>query len=295
MERVKDNLLGAEIRNRVYAIDRLKAMPQVVWRLMQALGDDRATASTIEKIIESDPALAFKTISLANSAYYGLSQKASTISRAVVVIGFQELRILAIGAGLADVFDVSRIPPGLDGKKLWFHCLASAWIARELAEAAGGHSPGEIMTAGLLHDLGKLVLMTHMLDDYIKAFDLVKTGIPWHQAEERLGLEHSAIGFWLAERWELPGIHAAAIRDHHQPQISDPYFPSTCLVFLADRLSPFLGFGLEGEAPPADTALALKTVGLSKDDLKKLVERGKKELPGKVETWESMLFGAGDA
>ncbi|MFH1137254.1 MAG: HDOD domain-containing protein [Pseudomonadota bacterium] len=290
MDKIKDNLLNEDIRSRVYGIERLGTMPQVAWRLMQALGDDRATANSLEKIIGSDPALASKTISLANSAFYGLSRKVSTISRAVVVIGFQELRLLAMGAGLTEVFDLSVVPPGLDGRGLWFHCLATAWAAGELAEASGHPSPGEAMTSGLLHDLGKLVLLTHLLDQYRLVHGLVQQGLPLYQAEERLGLEHAAIGFWLAERWGLPGVHAAAIRDHHLPQIGDPFFPSTCLVFLADRVAARLGFGQPGEGPPTDPGLALKTVGLGKAELRALLEKGKRELPAKVEAWESMLF-----
>ena len=249
------------IKQRVMRIDRLSAVPQVVWKLIDALGDDRTIASDLEKIIEGDMALTSKVLSLANSAFYGARQKATTIHRAVIVIGFHELRLLAVGLGLAQVFNLKDAPERLDGEGLWLHSLAVGWMAGELAENIRYSLPAEIQIAGLLHDLGKLVCAVHFRDETERVFDLVEQGMPYHQAEEEVGIPHTSIGYWLAVRWDLPKVHCAAIRDHHGPRAEDPYVLSTSLVFLANRLVKELGFGVIHESAPSDPAWAMGKPG----------------------------------
>lgn len=278
-----------QLRIRVFQIERLAAMPQVVWRLMDALGDERTDALRLERIIESDPAIVSKILSLANSAYYGLPQKITTVRRAVVIIGFQELQVLALGAGLAEVFDLRKVPLGFDGEALWLHCLAVSWAARELAEAARYPIPGEIMVAGLLHDLGKLILVTHLADEFSQVLRLAGQDTPYFQAEEQLGLNHTIIGYWLAARWGLPEIHSSAIRDHHHPQDTGPYCISTCLVALADQLVKELGLGLVQEAPPLDFSTALQAANLSPDRFQAVAESVKEKVPSMLETWKQTL------
>jgi HD-like signal output (HDOD) protein len=106
-------------------------MPHVVFQLVDALGDSRTSAADLEEIIESDQALASKVLSLSNSAFYGFSQKISTIQRAVVAIGFSELQLLALGTGLADVFDHKGLPEKFNGEGMWIHSIAVAWIAKK--------------------------------------------------------------------------------------------------------------------------------------------------------------------
>ncbi|MEW5724169.1 MAG: HDOD domain-containing protein, partial [Thermodesulfobacteriota bacterium] len=246
-------------------------------------------AARIEKLIEGDPALASKVLSLANSAYYGLPQRVTTISRAVVIMGFQELQILAVGAGLAEVFELDRSPAGLDGEALWVHCLSVSWLARELAAVSGYPLPAEIMVAGLLHDLGKLVLATHMLDELARLLDLCREGRPYFQAEEQLGLRHTIIGFWLARRWGLPGLHEAVIRDHHLPLDTGPYYLATCLVHLADRLVKDLGFGLVHEARPADLSPVLRATGLSREQIEAAGRNAEEYIPSVLGAWRAIL------
>ncbi|MEW6263169.1 MAG: HDOD domain-containing protein [Thermodesulfobacteriota bacterium] len=276
------------IRQRIFQIERLGAMPQIVWRLIEALGDEMTTPAKIEKLIEGDPALASKVLSLANSAYYGLAQKVTTISRAVVVMGFDELQILAVGAGLADMFNPNTLPD-LEGESLWRHCLAVSWTAKALAETAGYPIPTEIMVAGLLHDLGKLVLMTHFPEEYRELLVLNRRGVPYYQAEEQSGLKHNVVGHWLARRWRLPALHEAAIRNHHQLSGGEPYLFATSLVALADVLVKELKFGLVQEARPLDRLAALRGAGLTRPDIESVAEKARVQVPAMLDAWKQML------
>lgn len=280
---------SSDLRRRIFQIQRLAALPSIIWRLMDALSDERSTAGTLERIIESDPALTSKVLSLANSAYYGLPQKITTISRAVVVIGFQELEFLALGAGLADFFDPKSMPRGYEGENLWIHSLAVSSMARDLAEAAGYHSPGEIMAAGLLHDLGKLVLAAHLQKELDLIMAKVSQGLAFYRAEEELDLRHSQIGYWLSTRWGLPPLHTTVIRDHHSPDSTDPYYVPTCLVALADYLTKRLGFGLVQESRALDLGEVLRATRLNQDKVKGVAGQNREKIPRILEHWTSML------
>lgn len=285
-----DQTLLEERRRGIFKIDRLPAMPQVVFRLISELGSDKADAARLEKILESDMALASKVLNLANSAFYGFAQKVTTVRRAVVAVGFTELRLLATGMGLASVFDPQDSPPGWDSRDFWFHSLAVSWIAQELAMESGYPDPGEIMVAGLLHDLGKLILATHLPADYGRLMDLVARGRPFDQAEEELVLAHGRIGFWLARKWNLPGIHAAVIRDHHRPDPEDEFHRPTCLVLLADSLAKGMGLGLVQRAASSSLDQALEGAGsISRESLQNVVHKAASDLPAVLDGWRNNI------
>ena len=278
-----------ELRRRIFQIERLAAMPHVVWQLMEALANENTSADRLEKIIESDVAVASKILSLANSAYYSFAQEVTTIRRAIVLIGFKELEFLALGAGLAEVFDLRRVPQGMDGEGLWIHCMGVAWMAKELAVSAGYPTPGEILIGGLLHDLGKLVLATHLADELAAVLELSQEGMTYFEAEELLGVSHTTVGYLLALRWGLPPIHASAIRDHHSIQTSDPYLRSTCLVLMADHLVKKIGLGLAQQSRPTDWHEALRGAKIGPDDVRAVARKASETLPPMAGTWRQML------
>lgn len=264
-------------------------MPQVVWELMGALRDENTTPRKLETIIESDSALASKVLGLANSAYYGLAQKVTTVERAIIFIGFQELEMLALGAGLADTFDLSRAPKGFDGEGLWIHSLAVGWAARELARKASYPTPGEAMIAGVLHDLGKLVLATHMVDDFNRITDLTTKGQPYYLAEKEVSASHAQIGFWLTKRWGLPDILSTAILEHHRLNEFSMHLELTGLIHLADYLIKRINVGLVQQAEPLKAAQALEYTGLSREAVKEVADEAEKKAPIMLEPWRRLL------
>lgn len=225
-----------EVRRRIFQIERLATVPHVVWGIVESLNDDRTTAADLEQLIYGDPALASKMLSLANSAYYGLPRNVTTISRAVNVIGIQELQMLAAGVGLADSQEFDKPPADYRVEDLWIHSAAVSFAAGELAEASGHPLPDEVRTAGLLHDLGKFVLVTHLTDCLDQIMALIDEGLSYRDAECQTGLDHTTLGYWLAKRWGLPENHQLVIRDHHHPRPDKPAYITTCLVYLANEL-----------------------------------------------------------
>ncbi|MCB2185401.1 MAG: HDOD domain-containing protein [Deltaproteobacteria bacterium] len=279
-----------QLRRRIFQIERLAAMPQVVMQLVEALKDDLTPLDKLETIIESDPALASRVLSLANSAYYGFYQEITTIRRAVLAIGFEELRLLALGVGLAEFFNPNQIPKGLDGEQLWIHTLTVSWLAKDLAQRAGHSSPGEVMVGGLLHDLGKLVLATHFTREYAQVVrEALRGPKPYYQVEEEFGLEHTLVGYWLAKRWNLPEVLAVAIRDHHTPPPYPAHGPSVALVILADAVSKSLGFGLNQESRPLDTGALLRLTKLSRPAIRESAVAAQKAMPDFLNCWRETI------
>ncbi len=273
------------LRRKIFRIDRLSAMPQVVMELLEAVENDITGAKKLERIIESDQALSSRVLGLANSAYYGCSQTITTIRRAVVVIGFDELRILAIGSGLSDMLDLVKRGPLCDGRELWAHCLAVSWLARALAEEVGHEKPGEVMIAGLLHDVGKLILLSRLEDESEKLADLIKGGLKYYQAEDRLGLDHAKIGYWLTKKWGLPEIHICSIRYHHKPFQDRFHFQTTNLVCLADLMAKRLNFGLSQESEPIEMEEVIRAAGLKPGQLNDVVVKSGHRIPQLLDSW----------
>ncbi len=293
METNSAALAEKELKRRIFGIKSLAAMPQVVWQLIQVVNDDRSSVQQVEQIIEADQALASRVLNLANSAFYGFPNQIKTIQRAVVAIGFEELRLMALGAGLAEVFDPGRAPAGWDPKELWRHCLAVSWLSKELALAGRHPDPGEALVAGLLHDVGKLVLALHMRQEFQRLLALTNQGRPYYEAEAEVGLRHTLAGAWLARRWDLPEVFVAVIRDHHLPRPSDPFAKATALVFLANRLVKGLGFGMADHERPVDAAYALAASRLDAATLRGVTERARRQLPKLLDSWERLFQGGG--
>ncbi len=281
------------MRQRIFQIKRLAGMPHVVWKLMDALSDQDVGVRQLAHIIESDQALTSKVLSLANSAYYGFSQQIATVERAAVLIGFQELQMLALGAGLSDVFDISKVPAGFDGEGLWLHCFSVSWLARELALTTEYHTPGEAMIAGLLHDMGKLVMATHAREEFSKLLELEAQGYPYYEAEAKLKLFHTNVGYWLAKRWELPELILEAIRYHHNPSPNLPYNHTTYLVYVADRLAKSLNFGLVQESQEQSTEAFSGVVDLPEHKLRYVIKNAKDDIPPNLERMRSWLKQGG--
>lgn len=286
----KGDTASVELRQRILRIQRLSAMPRVAWQAMEAVGDENVSTGHLERIIQNDPALTSKVLNLANSAYYGFFQTITTVQRAVVAIGLGELKILLMGIGLSRVFDLRLAPPGFDAAGFWLHCLAVSWLAKELARESGHPAPDEVMVAGLLHDLGKLVLVVHLSLEYSEVLRLAEQECAYHEAETRCGLSHPTVGYWLAAKWALPPLHQAVIRHHHGPRPDGPWAQAIALVMLADRLAKTLEMGLAHQAPLIDLNATLQAAGLARDQLAAVRQLAEDKVAHLLDGWRSMIY-----
>jgi putative nucleotidyltransferase with HDIG domain len=211
----------------------------------------------------------------------------------VVAIGFDELQLLALGSGLANIFNPRSIPERFDGQGLWTHCLAVSWTARALAVKAGHRSPVEIQMAGLLHDLGKLVMAIHMPDDFEEIFRLVDEGLTHHEAEDWIGVPHTTVGRLLAAKWMLPEVHQMVINRHHDPESDGPHAEAVRLVALANDLTKELGFGAVWQGEEPDRAVMLEALNLDGPVLDTVADMATRTVPELLDSWHQAFFAEG--
>ncbi|WP_300161107.1 HDOD domain-containing protein [Solidesulfovibrio sp.] len=232
----------------------LASFPDIYFRLREAIADPGASAGHIAGIIGSDPGLAATLLRLANSPFYGLSRPIDSLARGVLLIGAGELAQLALGVAVADRF--RDIPACcLTMRQVWEHAVGCGVLARVLAAHVGGVSQERLFVAGLLHDLGRLVMLRRLPGHMAAAMALArKEGLPVAAAERRLfGFDHAAVGRALLALWRLPPELAEAVGGHHG---GEDMSLDACIVHVADVATVAAGLGFNGSvaAPPLDPA-----------------------------------------
>ena len=251
----------------------LPALPSAVLRVMQLTDDPKASAGDVARALASDQALATRVLKLANSAFYGASRRIATISEAVVILGMRTTRNLTMATSCQDLLEAEVPGYALDRGALWRHSLACGAAAQALAKRARYRGLEEAFVAGLLHDVGKVVLSTYLKDQ----FSLVLRrawggGIPYEEAErEILGFSHAEAGARLLERWNLPDALVGAVRHHHAPLDAAMPSPLPGLVHVADAVCLTLGIGLgiDGLASHLDPAV-LTSLHLTPEDFEQV-------------------------
>lgn len=236
-----------DIRSEIQNIGDVIPIPSMVTMILtQSLTGETAGRKLIA-IIESDASLTAMVLRAANSAFYGIRSGVSTVSHAVMVLGHQEInrlvltyelkqRILSLNTGQRDFLN-----------RLWIHSISTATASRIVAKAVGVRTSGEEFTAGLLHDMGKIVLVQHFPELFVRAAALgTDLGIPDVQAEEQVfAISHDEVGGLLAEQWNLPAAIADTMRFHHRCGSATVDVPLTCVVRLADFMVEHWGIGID--------------------------------------------------
>ncbi len=207
-------MTGPSYEQLVRQIQELPALPAVVLELLSSIDQEDTDVHVLAQKIELDQALAAKTLRIANSSFYGMQSKVTSIPQAVSVLGFHSIRTLVTACALTGSF--APVGGGFDFSAFWRHSLATAVAARLLAPHLQVN-PETAFTAGLLHDLGTLVLATRfpaehaLIRGYRQAHDC-------QMADAELavmGIDHAQVGSALAAYWKFPAAIQQAVADHH--------------------------------------------------------------------------------
>ncbi len=229
-----DELLGGN--------QELPSLPEIYLRVSQQLEDETTTVQQIGGTVQTDPAITTRVLKMVNSAYYGLPNQVSSVDQAISLLGRERLKHILIGSVLRGVFG-GQDNPAFSMQAFWQHSIKTAIIARELARHVDAIAEPEAMfTAGLLHDIGRLLLSSSVPDRMLAVEEyMIRQRVDILGAELQLiGLTHTAVGEALMGHWGLPALLVDCARCHHEPVHDGPHRHATHLVYLANQLSHYV-------------------------------------------------------
>ena len=238
-------------------VDKMPAFRNSVQHLLQLAADINADSRQIVQVIETDPLMTVKILKVINSPFYGLAQKISSVQRAVVHLGINTVKNMALSVAAIGMLPAQN-KANFDTYAFLLHSLTTAALCKILADRQKVPllQVSDYFVAGLLHDFGKIVFAEFVPDTYIQVLHIAsERNVPLYQVEtDMLGLNHSQAGNLLAEHWGLADDLKEAINHHHGEHLHIPL--SDCL-FAANQISKKLAFGFAGnrviEAFPSDT------------------------------------------
>lgn len=230
------------------ATQRLPGLPQTTIRALQVINKPDYKVSELTQIIRLDQALAARVLQWANSPFYGLRYKVSTLEHAIMVMGANAIQGLLLTIAVREKLTKSVPGYGLERGELWRHSVAVAAGARWLAKTQKYSQPDQAFVAGLLHDIGKLVLdelLRYEPSWQAEWSKLQQQGAAFIEMEHWLtGLDHAELGGRIAQQWNLPEVLIEAIAFHHKPEQATIEPCVTYWVHLADAAALMLGIGL---------------------------------------------------
>lgn len=235
-------------RRFIEQIDNLPSLPAIVSKLIQVVNSPDTSAEDAAKLIQKDPALTTKMLRLANSAFYGIPRSISSVSSAVVILGFNTIRSLVLSATVMKLFSADNKSP-IDRTRFWKHSIVCAMMAKNIVRQFINirmMDPESAFCAGILHDIGKLIFIEFAQTDYNDVCNYAKSKkISLLDAEQAiLGINHAEIGKILADKWALPLDLEYALVYHHEPAKADTLTDLVTTVHFANILAHQGGAGL---------------------------------------------------
>jgi putative nucleotidyltransferase with HDIG domain len=212
-------------------------MPQAGMKLSMLLKEEDVSIEEIEKILRHDPGLAANVLRLANSAYFGMPTKVSTLKHAVMLLGVKRFAQIAVTASMNKAMNSAVEGYGLSPGELWLHSIAVSTLSEALAKNRNVPENSDCFTPALLHDLGKLVLGEFVKKELPDIERLVAEGVPFVIAEkEVIGTNHAEIGALILSKWRFPEDLINAVRWHHLPQGEENSTLHQDIVYLANLI-----------------------------------------------------------
>ncbi len=219
----------------------LTSLPQVLVEVIRVVDQDDCSTDEIARVIMRDPALTARLLRIANSPFYGPAREISTINQAVMTLGTRAVKTLALSTSLYKFFDAEN--EIIDRTRFWRHSLEVAIASREIAQACAYRPSEEAFVAGLLHDIGLLILEANFTDQFKRLWKLVESGESLIKLEQEYwNTTHAKVGKFLLDQWHIPGFIGEVIGAHHDVFDKDDVEDSsrlTRIVALGDMISKF--------------------------------------------------------
>lgn len=273
---------AALVAEAIKKVTTIATLPEVTARIVSTVEDPKSTASQLHKIVAHDPALATRILKVVNSAFYGLPGQIGSVERAIVLLGLNAVKNIAVAASLGQMFRGVKLCEGYTAKDLWTHCIAVAVTGRELARQMKLPIADEAFLAGLIHDIGLLVSL-HVAPEKLRAVcEKAKSeGGNFCAIERQMGgIDHQQLGMGLTEQWKFTRSCQLVAGYHHQPHLlADNSRLLVTLIYVADTLCAQQnhGFNLTAvhqkleEGQVSDVGIPLDVIERTQTGLKEII------------------------
>ena len=229
----------ARVLDAVKKVSSIATLPEVTAKIISTVENPKSTASELHRIVSHDPALVTRIMKVVNSAFYGLPGQIGSIERAIVLLGLNAIKNIAVAASLGQLFRGAKLCEGFTAKDLWTHCIAVGVTARELAKQMKLPVADEAFLAGMIHDVGLLISLQTTPEQLRQVCEAAKTSERSFIDLERevMGMDHQQLGTCLAEQWRFPKNCQLVAGHHHQPsKLGDGNRLLVSLVYVADTI-----------------------------------------------------------
>ncbi len=244
-----------EIKRVVERIQKLPTLPEIGVEILRLAADPDVSMDDMSNVINRDPSLAARVLKVANSPFYGMPRQVDSLQLALVILGLEEVRNLALGITLLRVIKDLDTHVSYDRKKFWVHSTGCGIVARALGQKLEFCGQGTDFVAGLLHDIGKIIIDEYFGSKFVTIFNKTFVHKPAMLVAEReiLGESHEMVGEWLAQKWGLPETFCEAIEHHHDfplpeswPALKDPRI--VALSYIAEAICDRYEIGWDGDS-----------------------------------------------
>jgi len=214
----------------------LPTLPQVLGGVLDKINNPKSTTKDLADAISIDQRITTQILRLVNSSFYGIRRQITSISDAIVMLGFQTIRNLVLASSVYNIFQGTYNTPLFNYFNFWRHSLQVAISSQFIGKSKGYILQEELFITGMLHDIGKILIAMFLPAEFNKIANLMQEkGKTSSEAEEEiLGINHSFIGKWLAERWELPLLLIQGIAYHHYPLDANGDYLLSYILHSAD-------------------------------------------------------------
>lgn len=264
----------ADVQKLVNSVVTIASLPSIYFRVSEAVNCPRSSATDIANVVAEDPGLTARLLKLVNSSFFSFSSRIDTVSRSVSIVGTQQLCDLCLATSVMKAF--KDVPEELvTMESFWLHSLACGICARLIATEFGVNNSERFFVAGLLHDIGSLILYLKIPDLSLHCLEVAKTQkLKLHEVERKLiGYDHAEVGYELVKLWNLPEALHEAVRFHHMPQNAVDFPLETAIVHISDIMVSALRLGTNGDSfvPPLSPK-AWETIDLSPNALSRIID-----------------------
>ena len=281
----------ADIQTLVNNASNLISLPEISLKVNQLANDPNSTAEAMGKVISQDPALVVRMLKIANSAYYGLSTEVDTITRAIAILGTNKIRDLVLSTSASKAFE--GIPNDLiTMQDFWHHSLYCGLLAQILSKKSKKANSESMFIAGLLHDIGQLLMFNQLPEKSHEAILLLMEGseeLETFEAERHVfGFDHMDVGAELIKSWKLSPVLLECVQHHHEPQKATNYQAEVAIINIANAVAVMADFDSmsEDDEIPRIDPKSWELTGLTKSILPEAI----KEAQDEIKEIESVLF-----